>query len=57
MRRADRIAIVGMAHDQGREGRVVGGRRLVHPGDGLERVVAEARHHVAREAGVDGRPS
>ena len=53
-----RIAIVGMAHHQRREGRVVGGRRLVHPGDGLDRVVLEARHHLRPAAlSVDAAPS
>ena len=54
IRRADRISGIRMPHDQGREGRIVRGRRVIHPGYGLERIVVEAHHHVAREAGVDG---
>ena len=43
----DRIAGIGMPHHQRREGRVVGGRRAVHPGHGLEWIVVKALHHVA----------
>ena len=50
----DRIAGVGMPHHQRREGRIVRGGRVIHPGNGLERIVVEAHHHVAREAGADG---
>ena len=46
---ATAIAVVRVPHDEGREGRVVGRRCAIHPGHGLERVVAEARHHLARE--------
>jgi len=45
---------IGVPHHQRREGRIVGCRRLIHPGDGFERIVAEALHHLAREAGADG---
>ena len=43
-----------MPHHQRREGRIVGGGRAIHPGHGLERIVVEAQHHVAGEAGADG---
>ena len=54
IRARDRISGVRMPHHQGREGRIVRGRRAIHPGNGLERIVVEACHHVARETGADG---
>ena len=56
IRARDRIAGIGMPHHQRREGRIVRGGRAVHPGHGLERIVVEAHHHVAREARADGAP-
>ena len=43
-----------MAHDQRRECRIVRRGRVIHPGDGLERIVVKAQHHIAREARADG---
>ena len=43
-----------MSHHQGREGRIVGGRRLIHPSHGLKRIVVKAHHHVTRETGGYG---
>src|SRR5262249_26140847 len=42
-----------VAHHQRGESCVISRRCLVHPGDGLERVVMEALHDFARETGTD----